>query len=235
MLTMDSGPARIVIAVLCHGRRLPWRAAMPNPGPTAVAALGAALALSPVPASAAADVPPPGSVSVSLTSLNGTGCRPGTVTIDSTVASFRARDCDYQAAVGADRPPTSFRKNCSMDVLVSHPPEFTYGIPEVEQKGFGELRSGVTGTIQSAVAFHGQNVLPGRENVVRGPYYDRWQVTERGDLPVTYFKPCDKPNTNSLITTLRVNAPDRTKVSFMALDSTDSDLGSTYRFSWKRC
>lgn len=208
---------------------------MMNAGPVAIAVLGAALALTPVPAYA--DVPPPGSVSVALTALYGSGCPQGTVMIDSKVESFSVRYSAHLAAAGAGQPPTSFRKNCRIDLEVSHPPEFTYGIARAEHRGYGELQEGASGLVRSSFSFYGRPLPMGREYVVHGPYSDAWRFVDESGIPEVPVKPCDSPSANTLVTDLRVNAgtSDRSKVSFMVLDGTDHASGSTYHFSWKRC
>jgi hypothetical protein len=202
-----------------------------------IAALGSLLALTPVPASASTDVPPPGSVSVVLRSPTGSGCRPETVMIDNNVELFKVYYSGYSVSVGQGQPPLAFRKNCQISVMVTHPPEYTYGIIKVEHSGYADIKEGASGTLRSSFSIFGQKPPVGMEHVIRGPYTDDWRFTEQSDLPGVPVKPCGDPGITTLATDLRVNAgtSDKSEVSFMSMESVDSSLSSTYHFYWRPC
>ncbi|WP_214618443.1 DUF4360 domain-containing protein [Actinomadura sp. NEAU-AAG7] len=193
------------------------------------------LALVPAPASAAAE-PPAGSVTVQLVTTNGSGCPPGSVTVDSTAERFRLRYSYYLASAGGNSSPSDLRTSCQVSVRVSHPPEFTYGIARVENKGFASLEEGASGTLRSSYSILGRNPLPGRPRVIHGLYVDDWQFVDQSDIPEVNVRPCGERGNTTLATELSVDlgTSNASKTSFMFLDSSDSGLGSTYQFYWLR-
>ncbi|QXJ21570.1 DUF4360 domain-containing protein [Actinomadura graeca] len=208
-----------------------------NAGRSTIAVLGAAFLLNPSPAAADPDVPPPGSVSVEVAALYGSGCLPGRVWLGSNVESFTVHYAEYIVTAGRDQTPRDSHKNCWVDVKVSHPPEFTYGIIKVEHRGSGELEDGASASMRSSFAFLGEDLPEGAKHLARGPYRGSWQLSDKSDISEVRIKPCDKPSTNRLFTELKADegASDPSTVSYMALDDIDRNPGSSYHFHWERC
>jgi hypothetical protein len=201
--------------------------------------VAAAVALSTVVVPQAA-TPPPGGVTVELVTVNGSGCRPGTVgvTVSPDNATFHLVYSEFLAAVGVGTRPTDFRKNCQLTVKVTVPQGFTFGIAQVDHRGFAHLERGATGALRSSHYFQGTSATSYRTHSWQGPLNDDWQATDTVDIGMPVLRPCEgAPNLN-LITELRVGAgtsDPKTTTSYMAMDSTDAYIASVYHFAWARC
>jgi hypothetical protein len=105
-------------------------------------------------------ITPPGEVTAELVTVNGSGCYRGTVAVAVSPgnATFHLIYSDYLAAVGAGARPTDFRKNCQLAVKVNVPQGFTFGIVQVDHRGFTHLEPGATGTLRRNHSFQG---IPG--------------------------------------------------------------------------
>ncbi|HEX8865764.1 MAG TPA: DUF4360 domain-containing protein, partial [Lentzea sp.] len=72
----------------------------------------------------------------------------------------------------------------------------------------------------------------------RGPLSDNWQATDTTDIAAIVYHPCGEKRNFNINTELRANAgtsdPKKT-TSFIAMDSTDGSIETTYHFAWKTC
>ncbi|MFD1150387.1 DUF4360 domain-containing protein [Saccharothrix hoggarensis] len=74
-----------------------------------------------------------------------------------------------------------------------------------------------------------------RAHTFNGPYSDNWQATDSTDWSAIVYAPCGEQRMLNINTELRVTAGTSAGTSFMVMDSTDSNVSTTYHFSWKRC
>jgi hypothetical protein len=190
--------------------------------------------------SAYADAPPTDHIVIDVITVNGSGCPAGTAAIavspDNT--AFTVTYSDYLAQVGVGAVPTDFRKNCQLNVLVHVPQGFTYAVASANYRGFASLASGATALEQANYFFQGQAPTASVRHNFAGPMQDDWQTTDATDLAALVFAPCGMQRNLNINTELRVAAgtSDPTKTtSFMAMDSTDGEITTTYHFSWKQC
>ncbi|GAA1919253.1 hypothetical protein GCM10009716_30040 [Streptomyces sodiiphilus] len=67
---------------------------------------------------------------------------------------------------------------------------------------------------------------------------DNWQATDEVEAGAVVWAPCGEMRNFNINTELRVSAgtsnPSET-TSFMAMDSTDGDVSTTYQLGWKEC
>jgi len=201
----------------------------------------AALALSTVVAPATtADSPPGDRITVSVVTVNGSGCPSGTTAVapaaDNT--AFTVTYSDFLAQIGVGAGPTEFRKNCQLSLLVNYPQGFTYGIAQADYRGFAYLATGAKGTEKANYYFSGHSSAGAISHGFSGPFNDDWQTTDRTDVASIVFAPCGEQRILNLNTELRVSAgtSDISKTtSFMAMDSTDGSVKTTFHFAWKKC
>ncbi|GAB2811817.1 DUF4360 domain-containing protein [Lentzea nigeriaca] len=187
-----------------------------------------------------ATTPPPGGVTAELVTVNGSGCLPGTagVAVSPDNATFHLVYSDYVAAVGVGTRPTDFRKHCQLTVKVKVPQGFTFGIAQVDYRGFVHLERGATGTLRSNYYFQGSPATSYRTHSWQGPLNDDWQATDSIDVGLPVLRPCGEVTNLHLTTELRVGAgtsDPKTTTSYMAMDSTDAYIASVYHFWWARC
>ena len=67
---------------------------------------------------------------------------------------------------------------------------------------------------------------------------DDWQATDTTDLAALVYAPCGAQRNFNINTELRANAGTsdaRRSTSFIAMDSTDVALQTTYHFHWATC
>lgn len=183
----------------------------------------------------AADVPD--YITIDVVTVNGSGCPAGTAAVASADdrTAFTVTYSQYLAQAGAGSSPTDFRKNCQLNLRVSYPQGFTYGIAQADYRGFANLQYGATGTEKGNYYFQGMSSGASRSHVFYGPHSDNWQATDKSEVSAIVYAPCGERRHLNINTELRVNAGSSKNNSFMTMDSTDSSVSTKYHFSWKRC
>ncbi|MEV8532464.1 DUF4360 domain-containing protein [Streptomyces sp. NPDC051211] len=210
----------------------------------ATAALVAAAALTPT-AGIAAPHPAPrpgpeGNVTIDLASVNGSGCRPGSTSVDVAPdnSAFTVTYSEYLAQVGKDAKPTDFRKNCQIGLRVNVPQGYTYAIAKVDYRGFASLQDRAVGTQQAGYYFQGMSSTARRSHRFPGPLQGNWQVSDTTPVQSLAYAPCGEKRNFNINTELRVDSGGSDTVntnSFMAMDSTDGSFSTVYHFAWKEC
>lgn len=200
---------------------------------SAAAASATASAPASAPASAAA-VPPPRGVTMAVVTVNGSGCPPGTakVTPSHGNAAFTVTYDSYVAWAGGAAPPTDFRKNCQLNVRVDAPDDYTYAVIGITHRGFGHLKSEVTGMKRTNYYFQGDSRSQSVTHTLNGPYNKSWRFADRTDPDERIYKPCGKDRNLNINSELRVT-PGGSETSFMAMESENAN--AIYHLAWKRC
>jgi hypothetical protein len=186
-------------------------------------------------------VPPPTDhIVIDVVTVNGSGCPPGSaaVAVSPDNTAFTVTYSVYLAQVGVGSRPTDFRKNCQLNLLVHVPSGFTYAINEVDYRGFASLAAGATGMQRASYYFQGSPNTDIRTHNFSGALEDNWQSTDTTELASLEYAPCGAMRNLNINTELRVGAGTSnpsTTTSFLAMDSTDGSINTTYHFSWLRC
>jgi hypothetical protein len=207
-----------------------------------LAAVGVALSLAGQPVSTAQwpTTPPPDKIIIDVATVNGSGCRPGTaaVAVSGDNTAFTVTYSEFLAQVGVGALPTDFRKNCQLSLKVHVPQGFTYAIAQADYRGFAHLERGATGLERANYYFQGMSPTAFVNHPFSGPLSDDWQTTDTTDVAALVYHPCGELRNFNINAELRVNAgtsdPKKT-TSFMAMDSTDGSIKTTYHFRWKTC
>ncbi|WP_242907277.1 DUF4360 domain-containing protein [Actinomadura terrae] len=210
---------------------------------TASAACAAALALAgglAPSASATTDDPPPSDrIVIDVLTVNGSGCPAGTTAVAtaSDNTAFTVTYSNYLAQAGGDSRATDFRKNCQINLRVHVPQGFTYAIAGADYRGFAHLEDGASGLERANYYHQGMQQSTPVSHTIKGSFSDDWQFSDRTPVTELVFKPCGEDRNFNVNTELRVNkgSSDASKTSFMAFDSTDGSVKTTYHFAWKRC
>jgi Domain of unknown function (DUF4360) len=208
---------------------------------TAAAMAVAATAAAPTSASASTIMRHgPHGVTITVATVNGSGCPAGTaaVAVSPDREAFTITYSDYTAQLGGDSSATAWRKNCQINLKVHVPQGFTYAIQQADYRGFAHLESGVTGVEKASYYFQGGSPTTGLSHDLKGAVSDNWQFTDKVPVDQLVYKPCGEERNFNINTELRVTkdkTADPTKVSFMAMDSVDGSIKTTYHFSWKTC
>ncbi|MFF5448650.1 DUF4360 domain-containing protein [Streptomyces sp. NPDC012888] len=209
-------------------------------GGAAVALLAAALAPTAGTAAASGTDNPAGQVTIDLATVNGSGCRPGSTSVDVAPdnSAFTVTYSEYLAQVGKDAKPTEFRKNCQLGLRVNVPQGFTYAIAKVDYRGFASLKDQASGTQRAGYYFQGMSGTDRRSHTFHGPLEGNWQVTDTTPVQSLAYAPCGEKRSFNINTELLVDAGDSDVTStnsFMTMDSTDGSFSTVYHFSWKEC
>ncbi|MFC4055719.1 DUF4360 domain-containing protein [Actinomadura syzygii] len=187
--------------------------------------------------SAAAAPDAPEGVSVDVVTVNGSGCRAGTWSVDVSDdrTAFTVSYSDFVATAGGDTSPTEMRKNCQINLRVNAPSDYTYGITGLDHEGYARLREGATATQLTNVYFQGSPETQQLGNhQLRGRYRGGWAFQDRVSPQQTVYKPCGEERNLNINTELRVDAG--SSDAWTSYISTDSTHGSAkYLFAWKRC
>jgi hypothetical protein len=203
----------------------------------------AALALSSIvfpPGGAPGSTPPLNHITIDVVTVNGSGCPSDTaaVAVSEDNKAFTVTYSDFLAQVGVGAKPTDFRKNCQLGLKVNVPHGFTYGIAQVDYRGFAHLEMGTTAMEKARYYFQGMSQTAFQIHPYQGFLSDDWQATDTTQIAAIVFAPCGEKRNFNINTELRVNAgtsDQTTTTSFMSMDSTDGGIETTYHFAWKRC
>lgn len=190
--------------------------------------------------SAYADPPPSDHIVIDVITVNGSGCPAGTaaVAVSPDNTAFTVTYSAYLAQVGVGATATDFRKNCQLNLLVHVPQGFTYAIAQANYRGFASLASGATALERASYFFQGQTPTAAIDHPFSGPFEDDWETTDSTDLAALVFAPCGMQRNLNVNTELRVAAgtsDTKKTTSFMAMDSTDGAITTTYHFAWMQC
>ncbi|WP_338071505.1 DUF4360 domain-containing protein [Actinomadura bangladeshensis] len=171
--------------------------------------------------------------------MNGSGCQSGTAAVAtaSDNTAFTITYSDYLAQTGGNSDPTDFRKNCQINLRVHVPQGFTYAIAGADYRGFAYLADGATGMEKANYYHQGMAQTTPASHTIKGAYSDNWQFSDRTPVTELVFKPCGEDRNFNINTELRVyqGTSDASQTSFMAFDSADGGVQTTYHFAWKKC
>ncbi|WP_067461189.1 DUF4360 domain-containing protein [Actinomadura macra] len=205
----------------------------------AVALAATAVSATPAAASERLLARGPVGVTIDIVSLNGSGCPPGTaaVALSADNEAFTVTYSKYLAQTGGGSPPTDARKNCQINLRVHVPGGFTYAISSTDYRGYASLQTGASAEQIAGYYFQGDSRTRKFSHPLPGPYKDNWQNTDKVDVSQLVWSPCGEQRNFNTNTEVRVEqgTSDAAKVSFIAMDSTDGSIKTTYHYAWKKC
>ncbi|MFD5394509.1 DUF4360 domain-containing protein [Streptomyces sp. NPDC127097] len=205
----------------------------------AVASLLLAGSASPTTTARFGDDPPSGKITITVATVNGSGCRPGSaaVAIAPDNTAFTVTYSEYLAQAGSGSKPTDSRKNCQIALNVHVPQGFTYAIARADYRGYASLAPGAKGLETAGYYFQGQQQTTRKSHSFTGPYDSNWQTSDEADIDALVYAPCGEERYFNINTEMRVDAKsaDPKSTSYMAMDSTDGSINTLYHFAWKQC
>src|SRR5215472_12952495 len=153
------------------------------------AALLSCLAFAPVTANAVPAQQPPW-LTVNLQTVNGSGCPPGSTAVSKAGAGteFTVTYSEYIASAGGGAPPLDFRKNCQINVLVGVPSGWTFGILEVDYRGFAFMDRDAHGRLSASYYFAGLSGTANQQHPISGPRNGDYEFSDVAN--VVSWAPC---------------------------------------------
>jgi len=189
----------------------------------------------------AIEVPAAGPPGFNITSIGvlGTGCPPGSVyyVLNPDKTAVTVTFAEFYAEAGPGIPIRNNRKACQITLGVSVPAGFTFGIANVDYRGFYKLDEKVTASQSSLYYFQGEVVQASSRSDLVGPI-DGKEYTWRDsfDLVSTVQAPCGKSTVLNINSDVRVSNSGNTKgQGYLATDSIDTALTTTFNFQWQTC
>ncbi|KAF9474913.1 hypothetical protein BDN70DRAFT_884344 [Pholiota conissans] len=184
-------------------------------------------------------VPAPPGFNITGLGVNGSGCPPGStyylLNVDKTAVTVTFSQ--FFAEAGPGISISSNRKNCQLTFGVNVPPGFTYGVSTVDYRGYYQLDKGVTASQQSIYYFQGQLTQATARSDLVGPV-DGADYTYRDefDLVSTVTSPCGVSSVMNIQSDLRTsNSANPKGAGYIATDSIDTALTTTFNFQWQKC
>ncbi|KAF9531274.1 secreted protein [Crepidotus variabilis] len=181
---------------------------------------------------------PPGFNITSL-GVNGSGCPPGSTyyKISDDKTAVTVTFSSYYAEAGPGISPADNRKNCQLTVGVAVPSGFTFGIANVDYRGYYQLDKSVTANQKAIYYFQGKvqqsTAQSGLVGAIDGKYYT---YRDTFDLASTNLAPCGVNSVLNINSDIRVsNANNKAGSGYIATDSIDTSLSTTFNFQWQTC
>lgn len=181
----------------------------------------------------------PAGFNISSFGIIGTGCPPGTVyyALNGEKTAVTVTFSQFFAEASPSTPMSANRKACQMTFGLNVPPGFTFGIANVDSRGYYQLDNAVTALQRSVYYFQGELVQAEARQTFTGPI-DGKQYTHRTpfDLATTVLSPCGKNSILAINSDIRVsNSANRQGSGYIATDSVDTSFVTTFNFQWQKC
>jgi hypothetical protein len=181
----------------------------------------------------------PDGVTMEIATVNGSGCPLGTaqVALTDSNEAFTVTYSAYTAQFGGDSRPTDDRKNCQLGIRVHVPNGYSYAIASSDYRGYASLQDGVHAVVNAGYYFQGNSGTRHFSQNLPGPYGESWQFTDAVADNQLMWSPCRDQRLFNINTELRLDpgGSDESKLSFISMDSVDSNMTTTYHYAWKRC
>ncbi|WP_433260551.1 DUF4360 domain-containing protein [Actinosynnema sp. CS-041913] len=174
---------------------------------------------------------------VEAVTANGSGCPAGTAEVSTGTNTFSVSYRAFFAQAGGGAGEVDFRKNCQLNVRVSLPPGYTYGLARTSYNGFAHLEAGATALHRVNFYFQGSTSSTTLNYPFSGPTNDEWRTSYRPDRDEIVYSPCGDDRNLNINAELRVDVgtSDRSKRSFILAEASRGAIHAKYDFTTKSC
>ncbi|MGW4207800.1 DUF4360 domain-containing protein [Lentzea sp. NPDC004789] len=182
---------------------------------TAAAALVALTALAPTDA---AEEP---AATIEVVTVNGSGCPAGDADVKTSGRTFTIDYHTFLARAGGGSSPVDMRKNCQVNLRVSVPDGYTYGLARTTYEGYTHLQDGATALNRVNTYIQGMTSSATVNHAFTGPFSDDWQTTYRPDPAETQWVPCGERRNININAEVRVmlGSADPDRLNFAIVES----------------
>jgi hypothetical protein len=176
-------------------------------------------------------VAPPSPVTITVLGLTGEGCPPNSafVAMSEDNALFTVVYNDF---IVQPHGPDG-HKTCDITLRVNHPDDYTYGVAQIDYRGFASLDPGTRGTERASYFFAGTAPTTHVPHTFDGPMVDNWQTTDVVEPSKILHGPCRERRPLTIKVDLKVVG--KSAGSMMTMDSTDSGVSAAFKLSWRKC
>ncbi|KAJ2922369.1 hypothetical protein H1R20_g14721, partial [Candolleomyces eurysporus] len=183
--------------------------------------------------------PPPPGFNITSLGVLGTGCPPGSTyyVLNADKTAVTVTFSEFFAEAGPGIPIRNNRKACQLTFGVKVPPGFTFGVASVDYRGYYQLDNKVTASQQSLYYFQGQLLQATSRSELVGPVDGKdYTYRDSFDLVSTVTSPCGVDTVLNINSDVRVNNAGNSRGSgYLATDSIDTALATTFNFQWQTC
>lgn len=151
---------------------------------TAAAALVALSALAPTDT---AEEPAP---VLEVVTVNGSGCAAGDADVTTEGRTFTIGYHTFLARAGGGSSPLDMRKNCQVNLAVSVPDGYTYGLARTTYHGYAHLQPGASGLNRVSVYLQGSSQTEVVNRAFTGPTSGDWENSYRPSPADVLWAPC---------------------------------------------
>ena len=149
-------------------------------------------------------------------------------------AEFTVTYDQYIAASGGGTSLLDFRKNCQLNTRVGIPAGWTFGVSEVDYRGYAHLGRGARGTVAASYYFARPAGNRRQSHVIRGRTDRDYEFNDLAT--VVAWAPCRTAVGLNINTSLRAYVgSDQSYLNLLTMDSTDVSLGTIYHLAFRRC
>ncbi|MFD8496635.1 DUF4360 domain-containing protein [Amycolatopsis sp. NPDC059657] len=172
---------------------------------------------------------------VEVVTVNGSGCPAGTAETSAGGNTFSVSYRAFFAQAGGGANPVDSRKNCQVNVRVSLPPGYTYGLAGTTYTGFAHLEAGASALHRVSLYFQGTSPTVALNFPFTGPLTDEWRTDYRPHPTEIVYSPCGDSRNLNINAELRVSTSDPAKRSFLLADASRGIVRAKYDFAVKPC
>lgn len=182
---------------------------------TAAAALVALSALAP--ADAAAEP----TAAIDVVTVNGSGCPAGDADVQTSGRTFTIGYHTFLARAGGGSSPVDMRKNCQINLRVTVPEGYTYGLARTTYEGYAHLQAGATALNRISTYLQGSSATATVTQQFTGPFSGDWQTHYRPGSAEIQWAPCGSPRNININAEVRVTlgSADPERLNFAIVES----------------
>jgi hypothetical protein len=136
--------------------------------------------------------------------------------------------------MGPGIPITSNRLACTIILAVHVPQGFTFTVSKVDNRGFVNIPSGVTGRVTSGFRMQGVSGDTTHRTEIKGPAKREFLVSNSFDVSNLVWSKCGLETTGIVETSILLSGS-RAQKSTISIDSLSKSFSQRYRMTWKRC
>jgi len=214
---------------------------------------------------AATPTAPPDKFTVDIVQVIGSGCgtpadysvsiSPDRTAFTVGYANYAVYNGKYVDAHGNTRVHAlaDNRKNCQVITKVNAPTGLTYGIAEVDMRGYMSLRPSANPVAKIQLWFQGMSPTAVMAHTLRDEAIDffgmptvyplgtdtddfvNWQTTDTTPIGAIVFNPCGATRNLVANTQLQLNSNPTEDESVAGADALDGSIQTVYHFAWATC